>query len=220
VDRRDDAPFGAGWRARVPAGRMIRVANPAGAPGAALMLWSAADPSERMTVHDSMKVQWTTRLGRGRLLLSDMGRPLAGIADDTCGWHDALAGLPPPAEGDGAARLGRRSARETMTLEALKLGLSPRDLHACLTLFAPVETRDDQSFGWRSDARLAGTRVDLLAATDLLAALVNARHPLAPADAPEGPMAVTVWNPGDDRFAAFLAGLTPEAGCAFAGWAA
>jgi hypothetical protein len=33
-------------------------------------------------------------------------------------------------------------------------------------------------------------------------------------------MTVTVWNPGDDRFATFLAGLAPEADRAFAGWAA
>lgn len=219
VERADAVLPGGGWRGRVPAGRMLRVANPAGAPGAPLMLWSAEDPSERMTVHDSMKVQWTTRLGRGRLLLSDMGRPLAGIADDDGGWHDALCGLAPPGPDDGARRLVRRSARETMTLGALKLGLGPRDLHACLTLFAPVETRDDQSFGWRADADLAGARVDLLAAVDLLVVLANAPHPLAPVGSLEGPLDVAIWRPDDDRFETFLRTATPEAARAWAGWA-
>lgn len=203
---------------RVPKGAVIRLENPAGAPGVAVMLWSAATPSERMNVHDSMKVQWTTRLGRGRMLLSDMGRPLASIADDTCGWHDALMGLGLPRGDDDSSPASQRLAVENMTLGALKLGLTRRDLHPCITFFAPVVARTDQSLHWEGAIPLEGTRVDLLAAVDLLVVASNTHHPLAPLRRAAGPVSLTIWQPADSALANWLRSLTPEAERAFSGW--
>lgn len=216
VERSVSLPRGGYWFGRIGAGRLLRAANPQGAPGVAVMLWSAADPSERMNVHDSQKVQWTTRLGRGRMLLSDMGRPLALIADDTCGRHDALCGLGPTRREAGTSRLDHPDARELAILGTMKLGLNPRDIHPCLTLFAPVAVDADQRLVWEG-ADLAGTRTDLLAAVDLLAVIVNMPHPMAPAEAPRAAVTLTIWRDDADRFAA-LRSASPEAARAFAGW--
>jgi uncharacterized protein len=205
------------WFGHLPRDGVLRIAADGATSGVSLMLWSAADGSERMTVHDSQKVQWTTRLGRGRMLLSDMGRPLAQIVDDTHNRNDALAGLGPVTRGDGTSRLHRQDARELFTLGALKLGLAPRDLHAALTLFAPVEVRPDQSLAWETGIDLTAGRADLQAAVDLLAVVVNMPHAMAPVDAPSGPARLTLWRDEAGAFAPMRA-LTPETERAFAAW--
>lgn len=217
IERAFRLDHGAYWFGRLPADRLLRVANPDGVAGVSLMIWSARDPSERMNVHDSQKVQWTTRLARGRMLLSDMGRPLAQIVDDTCGRHDAMAGLPPTDRTDGSSRLDRVDAREQMALGALKLGLTPRDLHPVLTLFAPVTVDARQRLVWDADVALADGRVDIRATVDLLMVAVNAPHPLAPAQAPRAAVDVTRWRDEADVFAPLRA-LTPETMRAFDGW--
>ena len=68
-----------------------------------------------------MKVQWSARLARGKLLLSDMGRVLARITDDTCGQHDCVAGA------------------STRSGDARKYGVNPtrRNSHENFVLAAP-----------------------------------------------------------------------------------
>ncbi len=219
VDWRFTLPHGGCWFGRIPRLSVLRAENPQGAAGVSLMLWSAATPSERMNVHDSQKVQWTTRLGRGRMLLSDMGRPLAQIVDDALGRNDALAALAPTRRDDATSRLDRPDARELFTLGAMKLGLTQRDLHPAFALFAPVLVTHDQRLVWESGVDLAGARADLQAAADLLAVVVNMPHAMAPPNAPRAPVELTLWRDAEDRFAPLRA-LTPETARAFAGWRA
>ena len=80
------------WTTRVPAGMALRLVAPAGTQGVAVMMWRATDPTERLNLADTVKVQWTARIGAGRLLLSDMGRVLASIVADSGAAHDALLG--------------------------------------------------------------------------------------------------------------------------------
>lgn len=205
------------WHGRVPAGTCLRLDNAHGTPGVSCLLWNADDPSERFCATDTVKVQWTARIGRGRMLLSDMGRVLASIVEDNCGRHDALlgAGAPRP-EGDGTSPLQARNGAENLALAAAKLGLGPRDLHAPVTFFAPVQCGADQRFSWESGVPLSGTYADLHAEMDLLVALSNAPHPLAPGDATARDIAVSLWLPPRKDISAFCRSATAEAERAFA----
>ena len=92
VVAQETIPAGWYWPARVPRGTTLRLLNDHATPGVSVLLWNARDTSERYNPSDTVKLQWTVRLGRGNLLFSDMGRVLASITDDTCGMHDSLAG--------------------------------------------------------------------------------------------------------------------------------
>ena len=92
VLRHETIPAGWYWSVRVLRGQALRLVNVSGTPGIGAMFWNAHDSSERFNAGDTLKLQWTARLGRGRVLLSDMGRVLASIVADTCGRHDALLG--------------------------------------------------------------------------------------------------------------------------------
>jgi uncharacterized protein len=168
------------------AGEVLRI-NGAAGTSVSLACWSAQEPSERMNLPDTVKVQWTTELRKGRVIFSDMGRVMLSITEDNSGAHDALTG------GSTAASVspGMRNCRDNMVLAAGKLGLSRHDLPALWTLFAPVRVDAAGRFGWRG-ALLAGDDwVDLRAEMDLMLALSNTRHPLDPATGAELPVTVT-----------------------------
>jgi len=204
------------WHARVPAGSCLRLDNAHGTPGVSCLFWNAGDPSERFCATDTVKVQWTARIGRGRLLLSDMGRVLASIVEDSCERHDALlgAGAPRPEE-DGTSPLHTRNGAENLAIAAAKMGLGPRDLHAPVTFFAPVRCQG-QRFVWDDGVALAGTSVDLHAEMDLLVAVSNTPHPLAPVGLMAHELSLCVWRPQRPDLSAFCRSATPEAQRAFA----
>ena len=90
-----------------------------------------------------MKVQWKAYLGAGMLLLSDMGRVLASIVEDTSGTHDALCGASNAAAnerryGDGATEGPSQRPATCFTLALAKHGLGRRDIHPCVNLFKGV----------------------------------------------------------------------------------
>ena len=73
-----------GWR--------LRLENLGGDGCVNLLVMNADQPAERLNVADTVKVQWRAYLDRGALLLSDMGRVLMSITEDTCGNHDTFCG--------------------------------------------------------------------------------------------------------------------------------
>lgn len=156
------------------AGETLRVVTGARASTVSLAVWSAKDTSERMNLPDTVKVQWTTELSKGRVIFSDMGRVLLSITEDSSGAHDALTGGSSPATTTG------RNTRENMVLAAAKLGLDRRDLPSLFNLFAPVRVNAAGAFDWRGAMLTPGDWVELRAEMDVLLALSNCPHPLDP----------------------------------------
>lgn len=170
-------PFG--WYAslRLEPGQVLRLQMRGLGASVSLACWSALDTTERLNLPDTVKVQWTTELRKGRVLFSDMGRVMLSITEDSSGAHDALTGGSP-----GGGTPARRNCRDNMILAAAKLGLDRRDLPALMSFFAPVRVDSAGRFGWRG-ALLAGDDwLDLRAEMPLLIALSNTRHPLDPAE--------------------------------------
>jgi urea carboxylase-associated protein 2 len=209
VIHREKVPGGWYWSARLARGQALRLLNGSCTPGVSVMLWNADDPAERYNAGDTVKVQWTAALGKGRVLFSDMGRVLASIVEDSCGAHDTLVGGSNARSnlekyGNLCGDAGLRNSRDNLLLAAAKFGLTRRDLAACISFFAPVVTDGEGRFGWREGAVVAGDFVDLRAEMNLLIAVSNCPHPLAPGKtwAP-GEIEAIVWRappPGPDDF--------------------
>jgi uncharacterized protein YcgI (DUF1989 family) len=85
------------WSLRVARGQTLRLVNTAGNAGVSVLIWNADDTSERYNAGDTVKLQWTTRLTRGRVLFSDMGRILCSITADSFGGSDTILGGSTPA---------------------------------------------------------------------------------------------------------------------------
>ncbi|MEH6648075.1 urea amidolyase associated protein UAAP1 [Sulfitobacter sp.] len=171
-----------GWYTtlRLAKGEVLRLVPQGPVSAVALAAWSAKDTSERMNLPDTVKLQWTTELKKGRVVFSDMGRVMLSIVEDISGAHDALTGGSTPAT---VAQYGdrlMRNTRDNMILAAAKLGLDRCDLMPLLNLFAPVRVTADGRFEWRGGMISDGDWVDLRAEMDLLIALSNCPHPLDP----------------------------------------
>lgn len=166
---------------RLARGARLRLADAVGDACATLMVHSALAPAERLNVADTVKVQWGAYLGPGSLLLSDMGRVLMSLEEDTSARHDALCG-PHPA------------SRARLVLALAKHGLGRRDLPPAMTLFTGVRVEPDGGLTLQG-VRAPGTHVTLRAEMDVIVSLVNAPHRL---DDRSGhacsPLRLTAWQ--------------------------
>lgn len=198
VVERATIPGGWYWSTRLARGQTLRIVNTSGTPGVSAFFWNADDPSERYNAGDTVKVQWNARLSAGRLLLSDMGRVLLAITEDTSGRHDTLLGgstRATAARGDASPH--PRNTRENFLLAAAKHGLDKRDIAPCISFFADVRTTEDGGFRWYDDPQAAQRHVDLRAAMNVLAVLSNCPHPLAPATRSAGVVSAMVVRASD-----------------------
>jgi uncharacterized protein len=169
----------AGWYAivRLRRGEALRIVDSDGLSSVALIAWRAEDTSERINCADTVKVQWSATVTKGRVILTDMGRVLLSVIEDTSGAHDLLAGGSTPADAPG------RNTRDNFIAAAAKLGLALRDIPPCATFFAPVSVDAAGRFVWNTARKHKGDFVDLRAEMNLLLALSNCPHPLDPAAA-------------------------------------
>ena len=68
-------PGGWYWSTGLKAGDTIRIAQDHGPSAVSMIAWSAGDTSERLNLPDTVKVQWTTALAKGRVEFIVDGQP-------------------------------------------------------------------------------------------------------------------------------------------------
>ncbi len=182
------------WAETVPGGRYttkvvargtrLRLTDLDGIGCAQLFLWRADRPSERLNTADTVKVPWQAYLGAGHPLLSDQGRVLATIVDDTSGQHDTLCGASAITAnhsryGAGEPESNSPAGRELLALAAAKHGLDRTDLAAPVSLFHGVRVSADGGLVSIGNAGV-GRRVELITHLPLIVAIGTAAHPLDP----------------------------------------
>ncbi|MFF4981155.1 urea amidolyase associated protein UAAP1 [Streptomyces sp. NPDC001046] len=165
-------------------GTELRLTDLTGDACAHLLLHCADRPWERLNTADTVKVLWNAYLGEGHLLLSDQGRVLASVVEDTSGRHDALTGTSTLARntaryGDGTPQSGSPAGRELFKLAASKNGLAPRDLPPSVSFFQGVRIAEDGTTVFTGSAG-PGASVTLRAEQDVTVLLANVPHPLDP----------------------------------------
>jgi urea carboxylase-associated protein 2 len=181
VIAREKVPGGWYFFGRLNEGETMRLFNADGRSSVAVVSWNAHDVSERINHADTVKVQWSVSLRKGRVILSDMGKVVFSIVEDTSGAHDALVGGSTAAS--NAKKYGGdfRNTRDNFILAAGKLGLSRADIPLPVTFFAPLDVDSEGRFVWNEARRAKDDFIDLRAEMDLLIALSNCPHPFDPA---------------------------------------
>ena len=181
IIHREMIPGGWYWSTRLNRGEALRIEQQDGASTVALIAWNANDTSERLNLVDTVKVQWTTALGKGRVIFSDMGRVMFSMIEDSCGAHDCLMGGSTAAS-NAAKYPGAktRNTRDNFILAAGKIGLDRRDIPGVLNLFAPVHIDDAGGFHWLGKMSNSGDYAEMRAEMDMLICLSTCPHPLDP----------------------------------------
>lgn len=180
VRRREAIPGGWYTTITLKAGETIRLQTGARPSSVALVAWRRDDTSERLNYADSVKLQWTTALQKGRLIFSDMGRVMLSIVEDSGAYHDALVGGSTAASNQKRYGGSHRNTRDNLLLAAAKLGLDARDVPPCVSFFSPVRVDSEGAFVWQADKIMGGDYVELRAEMDLLIAVSNCPHPFDP----------------------------------------
>jgi len=170
-------------------GQLLRLTDIEGGANVSLLLLNAHEKSERLNLPDTLKCQHTARLTAGHCLYSDMGRILAAITADTCGWHDSMGGVLNAAEvaekyGQGRYQELRngffRNGMDNLLVELGKWDLGLADLLMNLNLFSKVTVDYDGCFHFEAGNSKAGDYLELYAPMDCLVVLTALQHPLDP----------------------------------------
>ncbi|WP_182112152.1 urea amidolyase associated protein UAAP1 [Actinotalea sp. JY-7876] len=199
----------------VAPGTAVRLTDLTGDACAHLLLFHAGRPWERLNVADTVKVQWQAYPTAGHLLLSDQGRALASITQDTSGRHDTLFGTSTRARnaeryGDGDAHGPSPAGRELLALAGAKHGLTRRDLPPSISFFQGYRV-DDAGRPRPIGSAGAGADVTLVAELPLVVLVANTAHPLDPRpDWSCGPLDVVAWHPVPVASGAPSRATTPE----------
>jgi uncharacterized protein len=197
-------PPGANWSHVLKRGTTLRITDPTGGANVAVLLYNFELLAERLNLPDTLKCQHTARLTKGHCLYTDMGRILVSIPEDTCGWHDPIAGW------STAKTVGQkygtrtyqearndwyRNAHDNFVTELGKYGMDERDLAMNVNFFSKVTVGDDGRLAFVPGNSPAGAYVDLRSEMNTLVILNTCIHPLdsSPTYAPK-PVHLTVWT--------------------------
>ena len=185
-----------------------------------LLLYADTRPWERLNVADTVKVQWNAYLTPGSLLLSDQGRVLATLTEDTSTHHDTLCGTSTLARntaryGDGTPHSPTPAGRELLKLAAAKNGLAPRDLPPSLSFFQGIHVEEDGTLTFTGSAG-PGATITLRMEQDVTVLIANVPHPADPRpDYISTPLEVLAWQSAPTTDTDPLWSATPEARRAF-----
>jgi urea carboxylase-associated protein 2 len=181
VISREEVPADWYTTVRLRRGEALRIIDDSGTSSVSMIGWREEDTSERINCADTVKVQWSTALAKGRVILSDMGRVFMSLVEDTSGAHDVLVGGSTPASTFAALGAVSRNTHDNFIAAAAKVGLGLRDIPPCVSFFAPVCLDAAGRFVWNAARKRPGDFVDLRAEMNAVIVLSNCAHPLNPA---------------------------------------
>ena len=182
-------PGGSHWSLRIPKGTLLRLTDIEGGANLGMLFYNPLNLLERYNAPDTLKCQHTFKLTAGHCLYSDMGRVLAAITADTCGWHDSMGGLLNAAEvaekyGQGRYQELRngffRNGMDNLLVELGKWDLGLADLLMNLNLFSKVTVDGEGALQFEAGNSRAGDYIELYAPMDTLVVLTALQHPLDP----------------------------------------
>ncbi|MET0183130.1 MAG: urea amidolyase associated protein UAAP1 [Caulobacterales bacterium] len=162
-------------------GARLRIEDVGGDANISMLVFNAERPVERLNVADTLKVQWNAYLGPGSLLLSDMGRPLFSILEDSAGTHDAFCGPSTRASntrayGEGDNYGPHPNARDRFLIALGKYGLGRKDVHPCINFFKGVTVAADGAIAVQAGPFAPGRTITLRADMDVIVVLANCPH--------------------------------------------
>ena len=184
--REELLPGGAHTSLILRKGQILRLTDIEGGANVSMMMLNPHEKSERLNLPDTLKGQHTAHLTTGHCFYSDMGRVMAAIVADSCGWHDPFGGVLNAAETQDKYGAGRyqelrngfyRNGVDNLLVEIGKWDLGLEDLLMVVNFFSKVMVDGQGRFGFSTDNSRAGDFVELYAPMDVLMVLTALPHP-------------------------------------------
>lgn len=182
-------PGASTWSHVLKRGTALRLTDLEGGANVGAYFLNADLFAERFNLPDTLKAQHTAKLTAGHVLMSDMGRILCSITEDSLGWHDPLSGCSNAAlvekkygkaDYQECRNDWHQNAFDSFLIELAKYGLGPRDFQAIVNFFSKVAVTEDGSMQYQALHSAPGSFVELRAEMNTLLILNTCQHPLDP----------------------------------------
>ena len=171
-------PAGEPWMGAVRRGETFRIVDLEGNQAVDTLFYNADDTHEHYSAQNTIQAQGRIYLTTGSVLLSNRGRPMLRIEDDTCGRHDTLGGACSSESNTVRYALEKRymhSCRDSFLLALAHHdhGMTKRDLPSNINFFMNVPVTPEGGLRFADGISAAGRHVELIALMDTLVLISN-----------------------------------------------
>jgi hypothetical protein len=162
------------WGGIVRRGQVLRITDLEGQQAVDFLCYDAADPTERYSATNTLKVQGRIYIELGTVLYSDTGLALMTVVADTVGRHDTIYGC--CSNPNNLLRYGVQTTESCYSNFETVLagyGLGRSAIVSNINFFMCVPVEADGSAGVATSELQPGSYVELRAERDVIAVLSN-----------------------------------------------
>lgn len=188
------------WSRVIKKGQAFRIVDLEGNQAADTLFYNAADPVERYSASDTIRVQRALYLTSGTRLISTYGNPMLEIVADTCGRHDTLGGACSRESNTMRYAFEKEqmhACRDSFIcgLHAHSDDLGKRDIACNINFFMNVPVTSDGALTFADGLSAPGRYVEMLALMDVIALISNCPQLNNPCNAYNPtPVEVLIWG--------------------------
>src|ERR1700730_11135547 len=174
IIRRETIAAKGRWSARLEPGQTLTLIDTKGQQAVDFLCYSAELPLDRINLPNTVKLNKSLYITKGSKIYSDLARVMMTVLDDTCGYHDTLAGCC-SCEIDLVRYnvVKTQSCRANFIAELAKWSMSPSEIVPNINFFMRVPFKEDGHVVIADGISKPGDYVDLLAERPVLAVLSN-----------------------------------------------
>jgi urea carboxylase-associated protein 1 len=188
------------WIGVIAEGQVLRIVDLEGNQAVDTLFYSAADPRERYSASDTIRMQGSLYLTSGSVLRSSEGTAMLTIVADTCGRHDTLGGA--CSSESNTVRYGDQtkymhSCRDNflLAIASSDFGLTKRDLTSNINFFMNVPVTPDGKLTFEDGISAGGKYVEMRADMDVICLISNCPQLNNPCNAYNPtPIRLLLWN--------------------------
>lgn len=172
--RREIVPAKGRWSARIEPGQTLTLVDTKGQQAIDFLCYSAELPLDRINIPNTVKLNRSLYITKGSKIYSDHARVMMTVLDDTCGYHDTLAGCC-SCEID-KVRYGvvkTESCRTNFIAELAKWAMAPSEIVSNINFFMRVPFTADGDVVIADGVSKAGDYVVLRAEMPVIVVLSN-----------------------------------------------
>ncbi|MCB8838313.1 DUF1989 domain-containing protein [Aurantimonas sp. VKM B-3413] len=167
-------PAGGRWSRRLETGDRLRITDLEGQQAVDFLCYGADLPLDRMNLPNTIKVNKSLYVTKGSRIYSDLARVLMTVEEDSCGYHDTLAGC--CSNESNKLRYDvdtTASCRSNFIAELAKWAIGPSEIVPNINFFMRVPFREDGHVVISDGISKPGDHVVLKAERPVLAVLSN-----------------------------------------------
>jgi urea carboxylase-associated protein 1 len=185
------------WGGRIAKGQILRITDLEGQQAVDFLCYDAADPGDRYSTTNTIKVQGSVYVEKGTVLYSDAGRALMTVVADTVGRHDTIYGC--CSNANNLLRYGvhtTESCYSNFETILAACGLDRSAIVSNVNFFMSVPIEPDGRAGVATAALQPGSYVELRAERDVIAVLSNCPQMHNPCNGYKPtPIGVSIFQP-------------------------